>query len=1037
MIHLHVHSHYSFLEGMASPEELARAASQQGMAALALTDHRWLTGAAPFALACKAAGVRPMLGLEVDARLPYRLATPPGAPTEGLLVLLAMDGEGWANLCRLSSLLFLPPDEGQAGTLSLEQLARHTAGLICLTGGPRGVPDRMLDGLNGKIEAARVLGALKEIYPGRLYVEIDPQAGASEIMWQLAREAGLPAAAARSIYYLEAEESRLQRTLAAIRENRRVAELPDSLAAPPQAAFASAGLIEAARASFPGALEATLEIAERCPFQLPLGEAHYPQVRLAEGQTPLGVLREKSEAGAKRLYGALTPAIQRRLAQELEVIGERGYAPIFLIAEEILSFARKAGIPTASRGSASSSLVAHCVGITTPDPLAHDLYFERFLNPARKTPPDIDTDVCSRRRDELLRHVFETYGREYTALVGSVSTFRPRSALQDTAKAYGLKAAEVRSLAAGLPHWFGPRAELDRPTRLEEGPFADLARRNPHLKAMLRDASALLGRPRHLSVHPGGVVIAPGPMTDFLPLTGSDSKGLPVTQFELDAVEEMGMIKLDLLGVRGLTVLGDMAEAVRSWRRTEFKTALDVLDRIAGDDPETVALVQSARTIGCFSIESPGMRATLKEIHAKSPGDIMAALALYRPGPMKGGLRDAFVRRHNRLEAVTHLHPALSGLLQETYGVILYQEQVLRVAHELAGLSLAEADLLRRAMSHFDPGRQMQTLKEHFIEGAGRINRVPRELAERIWEMMAAFAGYGFPKAHAASYAWVSWRSAWCKAHYPAEFIAAVLANHGGYYPQSVYLNEARRLRLDVRPPHVNHSLAQFSVSYPRGEAVLWMGLDQIRDLSHRTQERILRLRPFHDLREFIYKVDPRKEEAENLVQVGAFDGLGAIPDLLRDLLEAPRRAGQLGLFEAQGPGGQDWSPEQKVAAQQRLLGIALEAHPLDLYAGQIAETQALTTLEAAGRVGQKARVAGLKQILRRGRTEKGEWMGFLTLEDLEGAIDVILFPDLYERSRWVLSTSAIPLVVEGMVELDTSSGEPVMRAEKVARLKV
>ena len=373
IVHMHTHSCYSFLEGLCSPEGLARAAAGHGMAALALTDHRWLTGAVPFTLACQAVGVRPILGLEVDARLPYRLAAPPGAPSEGLLALLALDREGWSNLCRLSSHLFLPSDPAQPGALSLEQLAQHARGLVCLTGGARGAPANLLDGLNGKDEAVRLLGALKEIYPDRLYVELDPFTDSAEMLAGLAREADLPTAAARSIYYLEPEQAALQRTLAAIRENRRVTDLPDRLAAPPRAAFAAPDQFEAACAAFPGAVEATAEIAARCAFQLPLGEAHYPQVTLPEGQTPTGVLREKAEAGAKRLYGALTPAIQRRLAQELETIGQRGYAPIFLIAEEILSFARRAGIPTASRGSASSSLVAHCVGITTPDPLANDL----------------------------------------------------------------------------------------------------------------------------------------------------------------------------------------------------------------------------------------------------------------------------------------------------------------------------------------------------------------------------------------------------------------------------------------------------------------------------------------------------------------------------------------------------------------------------------------------------------------------------------------------------------------------------------------
>ncbi len=1052
-VHLHTHSVYSFLEGLAAPEDLAQAAADQGMATLALTDHRWLTGVVPFTLACRAAGVRPIIGLEIDLRLPYRLAAPPGSPAEGLLVLLADSREGWSNLCRISSLsmggfrsraaepereISGPGDEpvGTRGAVTLEQLAGLSQGLVCLTGGCRGAAASMLDGLDGEAEAVRLLGTLDEIFRGSLYVELDRQGRCAAALGQLASQFGLPVVAANNTYFIKREQKDLQRTLSAIRENIRLADLADSQSAPPQGWWLSPTEMQSAFQEFPAALEATTEIAERCCFELPLGEAHYPRIELGEGRDAGQVLKEKAEAGARRLYGEMTPALQQRLAQELEVIGQRGYAPIFLIAEEILAYAREAGIPTASRGSASSSLVAHCVGITTPDPLAHNLYFERFLNPARKTPPDIDTDVCSRRRDDLLQHIFQTYGMDQTALVGTVSTFRPRSALQDTAKAYGLKPPEIRSLAHGLPHWFGPRAEPDQPTRLEDGPFHAIARQNPHLRAMLQDASALLGLPRHLSVHPGGVVIAPGAMMDFLPLTHSDSKGLPVSQFELDSVEEMGMIKLDLLGVRGLTVLGDMAGSVYSWRRTEFKSVLDVLERIPEDDPETVSLVAGARTIGCFSIESPGMRATLKEIHAKSPADIMVALALYRPGPMKGGLRDAFVRRHNRQEPVTHLHPALASLLQETYGVILYQEQVLRVAHELAGLSLAEADLLRRAMSHFDPGKQMQTLKEKFMEGAGRTNQVPPELAERIWEMMAAFAGYGFPKAHAASYAMVSWRSAWCKAHHPAEFIAAVLANHGGYYPQSVYLNEARRLRLEVRPPHVNHSRAQFSVSYPKGEAVLYMGLDQVRDLTRSTQAKIMRLRPFHNLREFILKVDPRKEEAESLVQVGAFDGLGSIPDLLRELIEVPRQVGQLALFEAEAPSGTDWSPEQKVTAQQRLLGTALEAHPLELFARQIAESKALNTLEAAVRVGQKVRVAGLRQILRRAQTEKGNWMGFLTLEDLEGAIDVVLFPEVYERAKYIISSASIPLIVEGTVEIDPAGGEPIIRAERVIRLE-
>ena len=546
----------------------------------------------------------------------------------------------------------------------------------------------------------------------------------------------------------------------------------------------------------------------------------------------------------------------------------------------------------------------------------------------------------------------------------------------------------------------------------------------------------MLGLPDHLSVHPGGVVIAPGPMVDFVPLARSGGKGVTITQFDLDDVEEVGLVKLDLLGIRGLTVLGDVSESIFSWRRKEFNAPLDVLEAIPGEDPDTSTLIATGRTIGCFQIESPGMHATLKEIHARTPDDILAALALYRPGPLKGGLKDAFVRRHNHQEEVIHIHPALSGLLRETYGVILYQEQVLRIAHELAGLSLAEADLLRRAMSHFDPGKQMQVLQEKFVAGAQARSNIPPETGTRIWEMMAAFAGYGFPKAHAASYAQVAWRSAWCKTHYPAEFIAAVLANWGGYYPQSVYLNEARRLKLTVRPPHVNHSRRQFSVAYPSGEAVLYMGLDQVRELTHRTQERIQRYRPFTSLADFLARVDPRRQEAENLVQVGAFAGLGAIPDLLRELAGGRTRPGQLSLFPSEAVSGEDWSVEEKAAAQQRLLGASLEAHPLQLSAAELARAGVISTVEAALRTGQTVRVAGLRQMVFRSQTARGESMAFLTLEDLEGMLDVVLFPDAYRRARSSLASASTPIVIEGVVEMDTNTGEPVLHAQKVWKLR-
>jgi DNA polymerase III alpha subunit len=482
-------------------------------------------------------------------------------------------------------------------------------------------------------------------------------------------------------------------------------------------------------------------------------------------------------------------------------------------------------------------------------------------------------------------------------------------------------------------------------------------------------------------------------------------------------------------------VLGDLAPVIAraQGRRDERpELALAPLEAIADGDAATRELVRTGRTIGCFQIESPGMRATLREVAAQSVDDVMLALALYRPGPLTGGQKDSFVRRHLGREPVTYLHPALAPLLSDTYGVILYQEQVLRIAHELAGLSLADADLLRRAMSHFDPGKQMQLLKDRFMAGAAERHGVPAEAAERVWELMAAFAGYGFPKAHAASYAVVGWRAAWCKAHFPAHFMAAVLANWGGYYPQSVYLTEARRLGLALRPPHVNYARREFSVSTVDGRPCLFMGLGQVRELTRQTQHRIMRQRPFHSLAEFLASVDPRPHEVENLVRVGALAGLGTIPALLAELKATAHQPGQLTLFggpESQAP--DDWTLAERVAAQQALLGAGVDAHQLELVADKIEKAGALTTVAAAARLGQVVRVAGMRQTWRRTRTVSGDYLYFMSFEDLEGMLDVVIAGEVYRRYRSALGAGA-PLVLEGRVDLDPRQNEPFIRAERL-----
>jgi DNA polymerase III alpha subunit len=411
----------------------------------------------------------------------------------------------------------------------------------------------------------------------------------------------------------------------------------------------------------------------------------------------------------------------------------------------------------------------------------------------------------------------------------------------------------------------------------------------------------------------------------------------------------------------------------------------------------------------------------------------MAALALYRPGPLSGGLKDAFVRRFKGEEKVKHLHASLAPLLDETFGVILYQEQVLRIANELAGFSLAEADLLRRGMSHFDPGKKMQELEKKFVGQAQEKSSVPVEIGGRIWEMMAAFAGYGFPKAHAASYARVAWRSAWCKSFFPAEFMAAVLANWGGYYSQRVYLSEARRIGLRVRPPHVNYSGHNFSVRklLDSDERALFMGLDQVKELTQRTIKRIMQFSPFVSLEDFLTRVDPRAQEADNLARVGALDGLGKIPAILRRLQNGGWQQNQMSLFDWTDTSEEDWTLGQKVHEQLDILGASLDAHPLELVSEKIVGVGAITTLEAVERIGRRVTIAGVRQTSHRSRTAKGDSMLFLTLEDLYGTLDAILFPEVYRHATLIIDSTQ-PFLITGVMEMDAERGEPFLRAEKV-----
>jgi DNA-directed DNA polymerase III PolC len=1020
LAYLRTHSYYGFLESLLSPEALVDEAKTQGVRVLGLTDHQYLTGAIGFYEACKHADIKPIFGLEVD--ITYQSYF-------GKLVLLAKDRPGWANLSRLSSKSLLDT------AIDLGTLNSHRQGLLCLTGGHQGLlRELMLNSPPTEKQPEAWLGDLQAIFQEDCFMEIQRYASgplkSEPAILSLAQQFQLPVIASQNIHYRDPQEYNLYKTLTAIRKNIHITQIQHPkqtllpLHFPAQTDFIQRFY------DLPEALLNLEQVVERCQLDLPIGKTHFPTFPTPPGVSQAEHLRNRAYDGAKRIYQQITPQIRDRLDHELSIITEMGYEPIFLIVEDVLNHARILGIPTSSRGSAASSLVAHCLDITSPDPLALNLYFERFLNPARNKPPDIDTDIASHRRDEVIQYVFETYQPDHVAMVGTVNRYRPKSALIDVAKAHGLSPDTVRQLSKKLPSSYYSRSYSEG-----EDPFAPLLRDAtiPIMMDIVNDAKAILDMPRHLSVHPGGIVIAPFPITDLVPIMHSPTLGINHAQYDLDGIEKFGMVKIDLLGIRGLTVLGEVANQIQEWHQKDYINGLQVLNQIPGNDTTTAETVVNAQTLGCFQIESPGMRATLREIKAKSVEDIMAALALYRPGPLRGGLRDAFVRRFRGEEPVTHIHDSLSELLADTLGVILYQEQVLKIAHELGGLSIAKADILRRAMSHFDPGGIMLTLRNDFIAGAAQRHQVPADTAGKIWEMMAAFAGYGFPKAHAASYAQLAWNSAWCKTHYPAEFMCAVLGYGGGYYSQRVYLMEARRLGLSVRPPHINHANDRFRVTYPHGKPVLYIGLNQVRDLTQKTLQKIINNRPYHSIEDFLTRVDPHQKEARHLIMCGAFEDLAVIPEAL-NRLEQKRVAGQMDLFTST-QSVDDWEAEQKIRAQVEILGLSLEMSPLEQFADQIQSAGAVSTLEATNLAGQKISVAGMRQVLRRFKNRSNEPLANLTLEDFEGALSVLIPPVLYRRHSQALREYDTFLVT-GIVEEDPQRGGVRLVAESIQVLK-
>ncbi|MDA1195788.1 MAG: DNA polymerase III subunit alpha, partial [Planctomycetota bacterium] len=788
----------------------------------------------------------------------------------------------------------------------------------------------------------------------------------------------------------------------------------------------------------PEVAAATIAIAERCTFRLDKpARPRLPALDPAMLGEPDGAptteaayarLASLCLAGLTRRYGRIRADALARLERELRVIQMRGFADYFLIVHALAEFARDRSIPVVGRGSAANSIVAYALGITSVDPLRFDLPFERFLSPARRDCPDIDLDIDWRGRDAVIQHAYDTYGEDRVAMISTHITFQARSAVREAAKTMGLPPTEVSALVKELP-W---RLEGDLDVRRLPPEIARLPIHEKPWKGLLRAASALHGLPRHLSIHVGGIVIGDGRLDDTLPLERS-AKGLVVTQYDMHGVEDTGLVKIDLLGNRALAVIADVVRDVR----TDSGRVID-LDAVPEEDPQAAALLAGGHTLGCFQVESPGMRNLVVRMGAKNQEDAMIALSLIRPGPSGSGMKDAYVRRRRGEEPPSRIHPDVDPLFATTYGVMLYQEDTLRVASALAGFDLAQADLLRRALGKKREPEDLPELEKNFRDGA-RGRGIPDDVVACVWNDIRRFSAYAYNKAHAATYSRISWQGLYLKARHPASYLAAVLRNGGGFYAARAYVEEARRLGCRIELPCVNRS-----DSGPRGQlGVLRLGLDQIKGLRSDTPAALVRIRsaqgPYLSPTDLLLRTDVEKHEAERLVLAGALDVFdrprGELLWILtldyeryaRARAESRERTSLFGPTAMLPPPRQipvppSYRTEELLAMEMETLGLTASCHPSEPWADRAKEAGAIATTALADHVDRTVRVVGWIVTDRRVRVRKhgaaGRYMKFLMLEDAHGTVEVTLFPDAYARVGHRLA-GAGPFLVTGRVRQD------------------
>ncbi|HML13823.1 MAG TPA: DNA polymerase III subunit alpha [Xanthobacteraceae bacterium] len=1039
-VHLHVHSSYSLLEGALPIARLAELAKADRQPALALTDTDNMFGALEFSEKLASVGIQPIVGCALALDFADHDSAPrSGAPSAlPRLVLIAAREEGYRNLMRLTSHAFLDVPPGAPPHVRIEALADAAGGLIALTGGPSGPLDAALAAGQGELAAARC-ARLVEIFGDRLYVELQRHGRAARrsepALIELAFAKGLPLVAANEPYFARREDYEAHDALICIAEGRLLAE-SDRRQLSPEHYFKTRGEMAAQLADLPEALAASVDIARRCAFRPHVRKPILPRFTAAGGGPVEEAveLHRQAEEGLKRriaahglAVGQTLDAYNERLAYELGVIERMKYSGYFLIVADFIQWAKRQGIPVGpGRGSGAGSLVAYALTITDLDPIRFGLLFERFLNPDRVSMPDFDIDFCQDRRDEVIAYVQERYGRDRVAQIITFGTLQARGVLRDVGRVLEMPYGQVDKLCKLVP--MNPAAPVSLARAIADEPRLQAERDGePVVKRAFEIAQKLEGLHRHASTHAAGIVIGDRPLAELVPLYRDPKSDLPVTQFNMKWVEQAGLVKFDFLGLTTLSVLDT---AVRMLR--ESGVEID-LSRIPLDDAKTYALLQRGEAVGIFQVESQGMRRALVDMRPDRFEDLIVLVALYRPGPM-ANIPTYCLRKlgHERIE---YLHPRLEPILAATYGIITYQEQVQQIARDLAGYTLAEADLLRRAMGK-KIRAEMAAQRGRFLDGA--VERgIDKGTAETIFEACAKFAEYGFNKSHSAPYALLTYQTAYMKANHPAAFIAASMTYAMGNTDKlAEYRAEAQRLGLKVEPPSINRSGVTFTVE----GTTIHYALAALRGVGRQAVEAIVAARaagPFRDLADFAARINPRavnKRVIESLAAAGAFDALernraGVHAGADRVLAAAQRRyeAAALGQNELFGaatarealvlPAAVAWMPAERLQKEYEAIGFFLSGHPLDDYAAALSRLRVQPWAEFARAVKGGAtagRVAGTVVSRVERRTKTGNRMGIVELSDPSGHYEAVIFAEGLAQYRDLLEPGSAVLLALG-----------------------